>query len=161
MKPVQADSMDIPAANIVRAYPANQLGFGDKVGVYFARVGEFPTDDPRDSNTAGGYFPAIWGTVAMTLIMTIIVVPFGVLSALYLREYAKAGPTTSAVRIAINNLAGVPSVVFGAFGLGFLCYGVGGYIDGGPDNPWPAGTWFAGLTAVAVVGVIACFVGIS
>jgi ABC-type phosphate transport system permease subunit/ABC-type phosphate transport system auxiliary subunit len=161
MKPVQADSMDIPADNIVRAYPANQLGFGDKIGVYFSRWGEFLTDDPRDSNTAGGYFPAIWGTVAMTLIMTIIVVPFGVLAALYLREYAKAGPITSAVRIAINNLAGVPSVVFGAFGLGFLCYGVGGYIDGGPDNPWPPAAWFAVLTAVAILGVIAFVVGIA
>ena len=161
MKPVQADSIDLPAANIVRAYPANQLGFRDKTGIYFSRWWEFLTDDPRDSNTAGGYFPAIWGTIAMTLIMTIIVVPFGVLSALYLREYAKAGPITSAVRIAINNLAGVPSVVFGAFGLGFLCYGVGGYIDGGPDNPWPPAAWFAGLTAVGVVGVIAFFVGIA
>jgi ABC-type phosphate transport system permease subunit/ABC-type phosphate transport system auxiliary subunit len=161
MKPVQADSMDIPADNIVRAYPANQLGFGDKVGVYLSRWGEFLTDDPRDSNTAGGYFPAIWGTIAMTLIMTIIVVPFGVLAALYLREYAKAGPITSAVRIAINNLAGVPSVVFGAFGLGFLCYGVGGYIDGGPDNPWPPAAWFAVLTAVAILGVIAFVVGIA
>ena len=75
----------------------------------------------------------------MTLIMTLLVVPFGVLAALYLREYAKAGPITSAVRIAINNLAGVPSIVFGAFGLGFFCYGVGKYIDGGPRESLAGG----------------------
>ena len=68
----------------------------------------------------------------MTLIMSLAVVPFGVLAALYLREYAKAGPVVSAVRIAINNLAGVPSIVFGVFGLGFFCYIIGAYIDGGP-----------------------------
>ena len=61
--------------------------------------------------------------------MSLAVVPFGVLAALYLREYAKAGPIVSAVRIAINNLAGVPSIVFGVFGLGFFCYLVGGQID--------------------------------
>ncbi len=65
----------------------------------------------------------------MTLLMTIFVVPFGVLAALYLREYAKQGPIVSVVRIAINNLAGVPSIVYGVFGLGFFCYIVGGGID--------------------------------
>ena len=65
----------------------------------------------------------------MTLLMTLFVVPFGVLAALYLREYAKQGAIVSIVRIAINNLAGVPSIVYGVFGLGFLCYIVGGGID--------------------------------
>ena len=74
-------------------------------------------------------FPAIFGTVMMTLVMALLVVPFGVLAALYLREYAKQGPVTSAVRIAVNNLAGVPSIVFGVFGLGFFCYIVGGRVD--------------------------------
>jgi phosphate transport system permease protein len=86
-------------------------------------------DDPREANSEGGVFPAIFGTVTMTLIMCIVVVPFGVLAALYLREYAKAGVVVSAVRIAINNLAGVPSIVFGVFGLGFFCYIVGSSID--------------------------------
>jgi phosphate transport system permease protein len=67
--------------------------------------------------------------VVMTLIMAILVAPFGVLAALYLREYASSGPITSAVRVAINNLAGVPSIVYGAFGLGFFCYGLGAGID--------------------------------
>ena len=71
-------------------------------------------------------FPAIFGTVVMILVMSLAVVPFGVLAALYLREYAKQGVALSAVRIAVNNLAGVPSIVFGVFGLGFFCYIVGG-----------------------------------
>ena len=119
----------IPLEEIVRAYPANQLGFGGKLGIYLSRWGEFLGDDPREANSEGGVFPAIFGTVVMTIVMSLFVAPFGVLAALYLREYAKAGPIVSAVRIAINNLAGVPSVVFGAFGLGFFCYGVGAWVD--------------------------------
>jgi phosphate transport system permease protein len=65
----------------------------------------------------------------MTMIMSVLVVPFGVLAALYLREYARPGFLVSAVRICVNNLAGVPSVVFGVFGLGFFCYLVGATID--------------------------------
>ncbi|MCC5830412.1 MAG: phosphate ABC transporter permease PstA [Phycisphaeraceae bacterium] len=115
---------------IVRAYTANQTRQGDNLRVYLSRWWEFISDDPREANSEGGVFPAIFGTVLMTLIMSIAVVPFGVLAALYLREYAKPGPLVSAVRIAINNLAGVPSIVFGVFGLGFFCYLVGGGIDG-------------------------------
>lgn len=114
---------------IVRAYPANRVSLASRVGIYFSRWAEFLSDEPREANSEGGVFPAIFGTVAMTLIMSIAVVPFGVLAALYLREYAKAGPLTSAVRIAVNNLAGVPSIVFGVFGLGFFCYTVGASID--------------------------------
>ncbi|MFW6058652.1 MAG: phosphate ABC transporter permease PstA [Phycisphaeraceae bacterium] len=118
-----------PVHEIVRAYPANQLGVTGKTGVYLSRWWEFLSDDPREANSEGGVFPAIFGTVVMTMIMSLVVVPFGVLAALYLREYAKAGPVVSAVRIAVNNLAGVPSIVFGVFGLGFFCYLVGGSID--------------------------------
>ena len=123
------DTLDLPLADIVRAYPANQLSVFGKLGVYFSRWWEFLTADPRESNTEGGVFPAIWGTVAMTLIMSVLVVPFGVLAALYLREYAKAGAVVSAIRISINNLAGVPSIVFGVFGLGLFCYVIGASID--------------------------------
>ncbi|MFM8702752.1 MAG: phosphate ABC transporter permease PstA, partial [Planctomycetia bacterium] len=119
----------IPLDNIVRACQPNRLSMTGKLGVYGSRWGEFLGDDPREANSAGGVFPAIWGTVAMTLIMALLVAPFGVLAALYLREYASRGPVTTAVRIAINNLAGVPSIVYGAFGLGFFCYGLGGGID--------------------------------
>lgn len=120
---------DLALADIVRAYPANQLSFFDSVGLYLSRWWEFLSEDPRAANSEGGVFPAIFGTVIMTLIMSILVVPFGVLAALYLREYARQGTIVSIVRIAVNNLAGVPSIVFGVFGLGFFCYIVGGGID--------------------------------
>ncbi len=114
---------------IVRAYPANSLGFFARLGVYFSRWAEFLLDDPREANSEGGIFPAIFGTIVMTLLMSLAVVPFGVMAALYIREYAKGGPLISAVRISINNLAGVPSIVFGVFGLGFFCYLTGAGID--------------------------------
>jgi phosphate transport system permease protein len=86
-------------------------------------------EEPREANSEGGVFPALFGTVVMTLIMCLAVAPLGVMAALYLREYAAGGPIVSAVRIAINNLAGVPSIVFGVFGLGFFCYVVGASVD--------------------------------
>ena len=119
----------VPLDGIVRAWQPNRLGLAGRLGVYASRWGEFLADDPREANSAGGVFPAIWGTVTMTLIMAMLVAPFGVLAALYLREYATSGPIVTAVRIAINNLAGVPSIVYGAFGLGFFCYGLGAGID--------------------------------
>jgi len=119
----------IPLAEIVRLYPANRLSTAAKLGVYLSRWREFLLDVPREANSEGGVFPAIFGTVAMTLIMSVLVVPFGVLAALYLREYAKAGVLVSIVRICVNNLAGVPSIVFGVFGLGFFCYIVGATLD--------------------------------
>jgi phosphate transport system permease protein len=131
MRLVTVDGVEkvLPLADIVRAYPANQLSISDKWRVYLERWWEFLSDEPRNANSEGGVLPAIWGTAAMTLIMSIIVVPFGVLAALYIREYAKAGPVISAVRIAVNNLAGVPSIVFGVFGLGFFCYIMGASLD--------------------------------
>jgi len=129
METAQGVPVLLQIGEIVRAFPANQLGFFDKVGVYLSRWFEFLTADPREANSEGGVFPVIFGTVFMVLIMTILVVPFGVLAALYIREYAKAGPVISVIRIAINNLAGVPSIVYGVFGLGFFCYIVGAGID--------------------------------
>jgi len=120
---------DLPLPNIIRAYPANRLGFFDKVGIYAARWWEFLTAEPREANTEGGVWPAILGTIMLTMFMTVLVVPLGVLGALYLREYAKQGFLVSLVRIAVNNLAGVPSIVFGIFGLGFFCYTIGAGID--------------------------------
>ena len=150
-----APGAELALADIVRAYPANQLGFGGKLAVYLSRWWEFLTDDPREANSEGGVYPAIFGTVLMTLLMTLAVVPFGVLAALYLREYSRGGPIVAAVRIAINNLAGVPSIVFGVFGLGFFCYIVGGFIDRGPATPWHAAPWFSILAALLVVAITA------
>src|SRR6056297_22681 len=116
-------------SDIVRLYPANDLGPMERLGVYFSRWTEFLTSEPREANTEGGVLPAIFGTVAMTLIMVVIVAPFGVITALYLREYAKQGRIVSIVRVSVNNLAGVPSIVFGVFGLGFFAYTLGTTVD--------------------------------
>lgn len=129
MKTADGTETTLGLADIVRAYPANRLTLSEKFQIYFQRIWEFLSDEPREANSEGGVFPAIFGTVMMTLLMSLAVVPLGVLAALYLREYAKSGVVVSAVRIAINNLAGVPSIVFGVFGLGFFCYIVGGGID--------------------------------
>jgi phosphate transport system permease protein len=120
---------ELRALDIYRAYPANRLSWAGRAGIYASRMWRFLSEDPRESNTEGGIFPAIFGTVMMVFIMSLVVVPLGVLAALYLREYAKQGPLVRTVRIAVNNLAGVPSIVFGVFGLGFFVYFVGGAID--------------------------------
>ena len=121
--------IEIPLAKIVRAYQPNSLSFIQKIGVYFLKIGEFIFDDPREANTEGGIFPAIFGTVMMVLLMSVLVTPFGVIAAVYLREYARQGAVTRIIRIAVNNLAGVPSIVYGVFGLGFFVYFLGGNID--------------------------------
>jgi phosphate transport system permease protein len=119
----------VAVAGIVRAYRPNEMGWLAKTGLYAVRAWEFFAEEPRESNTEGGVFPAIFGTVMMVILMSLAAVPFGVIAAIYLREYAKQGPMVRAIRIAVNNLAGVPSIVFGMFGLGFFVYGVGGTID--------------------------------
>ncbi len=119
----------IEFSELVRAYAANDLNFFESTAVYLSRWWEFLSDEPREANTEGGVFPAIFGTAAMTLLMVIAVTPFGVITALYLREYAKQGRLVSFVRISVNNLAGVPSIVYGVFGLGFFAYVLGGSID--------------------------------
>ena len=122
-------AVTIPLSTIVRAYQPNELGLFSKIGVYFSRLGEFVFDDPREANTEGGIFPAIFGTVLMVILMAILVTPCGVITAIYLREYAKQGFLTRVIRIAVNNLAGVPSIVYGIFGLGFFIYFIGSEID--------------------------------
>ncbi|MDT8383419.1 MAG: phosphate ABC transporter permease PstA [Gammaproteobacteria bacterium] len=119
----------VPLAKVVDAYRPNDMSLISKLGFYFAKVWEFVSDEPREANTEGGIFPAIFGTVMMVIIMSIMVVPFGVVAAVYLREYARQGPLTQLIRIAVNNLAGVPSIVYGVFGLGFFVYFLGGNLD--------------------------------
>ncbi|MFT5352015.1 MAG: phosphate transport system permease protein, partial [Gammaproteobacteria bacterium] len=121
--------VEIPLAKIVHAFQPNRMTLVQRVGFYFAKLWEFMSDEPREANTEGGIFPAIFGTVMMVMLMALIVTPFGVVAAIYLHEYAKQGLTTRLIRIAVNNLAGVPSVVYGVFGLGFFIYFLGGSID--------------------------------
>ncbi|MCK9622103.1 MAG: phosphate ABC transporter permease PstA [Methylobacter sp.] len=121
--------VEIPLNKVVRVFQPNTMSMFDKTVHYGVKVVEFLTDEPREANTEGGIFPAIFGTVLMVMMMSVIVTPFGVIAAVYLREYAKQGFITRLIRISVNNLAGVPSIVYGVFGLGFFVYILGGNID--------------------------------
>ena len=121
--------IDIPLANVADAYLANAMTLPQKLRHYARKLWEFASEDPREANTEGGIFPAIFGTVLMVLLMAVLVTPLGVLAAIYMREYAKQGPLIRIIRISVNNLAGVPSIVYGVFGLGFFVYFLGHNID--------------------------------
>jgi phosphate transport system permease protein len=91
---------------------------------------KFLVEFPKDGMTKGGIFPAIVGTALMTLIMTIAAVPFGVITAIYLAEYAKENSAfAKAIRFAVKTLAVVPSIIFGLFGLGFFIGFIGQNMD--------------------------------
>lgn len=161
LAPTRQASPDDPMllSQVVRAVRVNDLSTGQKVGLFLSRWAEFLSDWPRANNTEGGVFPVIFGTVLMTVLLSVVAVPLGVVAALYLREYATQGFVTSLVRIAVNNLAGVPSIVYGVFGVGFFCYGLGGFLDGGPapEEVTPRFAWWwliaaAGLVVVMAVG---------
>ncbi len=144
-------------SQVERLVRAGDLSFLGKVGVYLGRWGDYLSRPPGEEPGSGGVWPVIVGTVTLTLLLTISVVPLGVIAALYLREYAHQGFVTSAIRVAINNLAGVPSIVYGMFGLGFFCYAVGGYIDGGPGAAALPRTDWWGVLAVAGLALVGGF----
>ncbi len=121
--------VEIPVADIVRAYRPNAMGWAESLGVYLARLIEFLSGNPREANTEGGLLPALYGTTVMVMLMSVIVTPLGVVAAVYLSEYAPRGWLTRIIRVSVNNLAGVPSIVYGVFGLGFFIYLAGGEID--------------------------------
>ncbi|MCE9664307.1 phosphate ABC transporter permease PstA [Halomonas sp. M5N1S17] len=123
------EEVEISVGDIVRATKNNDMSLASKLREYMYRFWHFVSGEPREANTEGGIFPAIFGTVTMVLLMSLIVSPFGVLAAIYLREYAKQGPLLKLIRISVYNLAGVPSIVYGVFGLGFFVYTLGGSLD--------------------------------
>ncbi|MDN3651759.1 phosphate ABC transporter permease PstA [Thalassotalea ponticola] len=129
VRAMDGTSVDIPLDMVIQINFNNDMGFFAKLGMFFAQIGAFIGDDPREANTEGGVFPAIFGTVLMVLLMTVIVAPLGVVAAIYLHEYAGNNAFTKLLRIAVINLAGVPSIVYGVFGLGFFVYMVGGSLD--------------------------------
>ncbi len=120
----------------------------------------FVTQAPTQGMTAGGILPAIVGTVAMVILMTLAAMPAGVATAIYLHEYANPlAVSTRVVRVAVNNLAGVPSIVFGLFGLGFFVQFAGGSIDklffgGAKVFGQPALVWAALTMAVLTLPVV-------
>ncbi len=126
---MDGSEVTVPLEKIVKAWQPNQMSVINKLGFYVHSLWSFISDDPREANTEGGIFPAIFGTVMMVILMAILVTPLGVIAAVYLREYAKQGALIRIIRIAVNNLAGVPSIVYGVFGLGFFIYFLGGNID--------------------------------
>ena len=145
-------------SQVVRLVAANRLGLFGKMKIFSSRWWEFVASGPREANTEGGVYPVIVGTVLLTLLLTVFVTPLGVIAALYLREYAVQGFGTSVIRVAVNNLAGVPSIVYGVFGLGFFCYTVGRYVDTGPavGSALSRGVWW-GLFGLVVVVSIGAF----
>ena len=126
---MDGSEVTVPLEKIVKAWKPNKMSLTEKLGFYVHSLWSFITEDPREANTEGGIFPAIFGTVMMVMLMAVLVTPFGVIAAVYLREYARQGTLIRIIRIAVNNLAGVPSIVYGVFGLGFFVYFLGGNID--------------------------------
>ena len=120
---------ELPMYTVIDAWRPNDMNLLQQIGHYLHSGWLFIVDDPREANTEGGIFPAIYGTILMVLLMTVVVTPFGVVAGVYLKEYARQGVLTRTIRIAVNNLAGVPSIVYGVFGLGFFVYTLGGSID--------------------------------
>ncbi|GAM65663.1 phosphate transport system permease protein pstA [Vibrio ishigakensis] len=129
MRDMHGHSHLIQMNQILDAWYPNAMSTGDKLKHWFSSLWNFIADDPRESNSEGGVFPAIFGTVLLVLLMSVAVMPLGVLAGVYLHEYAQNNWLTRLVRITVNNLAGVPSIVYGVFGLGFFVYSVGGTID--------------------------------
>ncbi|KAA9129861.1 phosphate ABC transporter permease PstA [Marinihelvus fidelis] len=129
MRDSGGDEQRYPLSGVLDAWQPNTMGARQKTRHWLGSAWRFLADDPREANTEGGIFPALYGTVLMVMLMTVFVTPLGVIGAVYLREYAPQGAFTSFLRIAVNNLAGVPSIVYGVFGLGFFIYTVGGGID--------------------------------
>ncbi|PSW11037.1 phosphate ABC transporter permease PtsA [Photobacterium sanctipauli] len=129
MREMSGLEVDISMGQVLDLWYPNELTTGGKFVHWLKQVGKFIVDEPREANTEGGVFPAIFGTVLMVLLMSIIVTPLGVMAAIYLHEYAGKNTFTKLIRVAVINLAGVPSIVYGVFGLGFFVYMVGGTID--------------------------------
>ena len=123
------EEVELNMAEVTRVLQPNSANVLQKAIFYLGKVREFLLEDPREANTEGGVFPAIFGTVLMVILMSVLVTPLGVIAAVYLREYARQNAITRLVRISVNNLAGVPSIVYGMFGLGFFVYFIGGNID--------------------------------
>ncbi|HDL6960981.1 TPA: phosphate ABC transporter permease PstA [Yersinia enterocolitica] len=119
----------LPLSQINRAWYPNDMSLGQKLRHFAGQTHKFLTDNPRNANTEGGVFPAIFGTVLMVILMSIVVMPLGVIAAVYLHEYAGRNWLTRMIRISVVNLAGVPSIVYGVFGLGFFVYFIGGSLD--------------------------------
>ncbi|AXT31466.1 phosphate ABC transporter permease PstA [Pseudoalteromonas tunicata] len=162
VRDMRDELVTLPLYQVLDVTFPNDMGWFAKLGHYFVQLGKFVSDDPREANTEGGVFPAIFGTVFMVMLMAVIVTPFGVVAAIYLHEYAAKNAITKMIRIAVINLAGVPSIVYGVFGLGFFVYMLGGSIDQlfypealpGPTFGTPGVIWSALTLAILTLPVV-------
>jgi phosphate transport system permease protein len=126
---VDGTEISFPMSALVDVSRPNGMGWPARCGRFAVNAWNILSQYPREANTDGGVFPALLGTVALVLLMAVSSFPLGVAAGVYLREYARDGVLSRAARVAVNNLAGVPSIVYGIFGLGFFVYGMGGGID--------------------------------
>ncbi|WP_114741904.1 phosphate ABC transporter permease PstA [Vibrio cholerae] len=126
---MQGETVSVPLSEILDFWYPNDMNFAQKLAEWGKQAWRFLSESPRESNSEGGVFPAIFGTVFLVIIMSIIVMPLGVIAAIYLHEYAQEGAFTRMIRVAVINLAGVPSIVYGVFGLGFFVYTIGASVD--------------------------------
>ena len=126
-----ADGTEIsfPLSGLVDVSSPNDMGWMARVRRFAANAWNVVSHYPREANTDGGVFPSLLGTMALVFLMAVTSFPLGVAAGVYLREYVRYGILSRAARVAVNNLAGVPSIVYGIFGLGFFVYGMGGSID--------------------------------
>ncbi|HID9471016.1 TPA: phosphate ABC transporter permease PstA [Serratia liquefaciens] len=129
LRDMHGQTHTIALSQVRDAWYPNAMNTTQKLVHWAEQVKKFLSDSPREANTEGGVFPAIFGTVLMVILMSIVVMPFGVIAAVYLHEYAGNNLLTRLIRIAVVNLAGVPSIVYGVFGLGFFVYMIGGTLD--------------------------------
>ena len=129
LTPAEGRVVELATKNIVREYQPNTMSVTDKSIHYVGKIKELLFAEPREANTEGGLFPSIFGTIILVFVMSVASFPFGVIAGVYMKEYAKNGLVLRIVRIAVNNLAGIPSIVFGIFGLGFFVYFIGHQID--------------------------------
>ncbi|MGY2576087.1 phosphate ABC transporter permease PstA [Vibrio sp. C8] len=152
----------IPVSHILDIWYPNDMNTLEKLTQWSKQVWAFLSENPRESNSEGGVFPAIFGTVFLVLLMSVIVMPLGVVAAVYLHEYAKDNTFTRIIRVAVINLAGVPSIVYGVFGLGFFVYTIGSSIDSvfyaerlpAPTFGTPGLLWSALTLAVLTLPVV-------
>ncbi|SHF99873.1 phosphate ABC transporter permease PstA [Vibrio gazogenes] len=159
---MRGDKVRIPVSQILNIWYPNDMSLPQKMVHWAQQVWHFVADNPRESNSEGGVFPAIFGTILLVIIMSVIVMPLGVVAAIYLHEYAGDNAFTHLIRVAVMNLAGVPSIVYGVFGLGFFVYTIGGAIDSifyaerlpAPTFGTPGLLWSALTLAVLTLPVV-------
>nr|ABC54998.1 phosphate specific tranporter A [Serratia marcescens] len=129
LRDMHGQTLTIPLSQVRDAWYPNAMNTVEKLAHWGEQVKKFLTDSPREELPKAGVFPAIFGTVLMVILMSIVVMPFGVIAAVYLHEYAGNNLLTRGDPHRVVNLAGVPSIVYGVFGLGFFVYMIGGTLD--------------------------------